>query len=346
MDNVLAIEASAATSTKIRFEGDSAESFARFRSVALMWFFIGQVGAVVGKLAELAFLLFVLSLVIDGHLTLGDLAALWVYFGYLRGPAMSLSILWVRLQDNVAAMRRVFAMLDLAKEDDLGDINLPPIRDGIKLSNVGLVYPDGGARWTGSTSKPTSVRSWPLSDRPGPARRALRICTAVSPGERGHDHHRRPPGGHAQARKPARRVTTSSRKRSCSRFDPRQHSLRQTGRIAGRSRAGGAHRRHRFHPVTAGGYDTTLGVQRAVGCRSARSNVQSHVVCCVSHDPDPRRGNVRARPGNRAIPGSIPARSGQGSPRHYHCAPPFDHRARGQDCLHGRWPDSRAGQSQ
>ena len=144
MDNVLAVQSLGGNKhEKSRFEGDSAESFARFRSVALMWFFIGQVGAVVGKLAELAFLLFVLSLVIDGHLTPGDLAALWVYFGYLRGPAMSLSILWVRLQDNVAAMRRVFAMLDLAKEDDLGDINLPPIRDGIKLSNVGLVYPDG-----------------------------------------------------------------------------------------------------------------------------------------------------------------------------------------------------------
>ena len=56
---------------------------------------------------------------------------------------MSLSILWVRLQDHVAGMRRVFAMMDLPAEDDLGSIDLPTIENGVSIKHAGLVYPDG-----------------------------------------------------------------------------------------------------------------------------------------------------------------------------------------------------------
>jgi ABC-type multidrug transport system fused ATPase/permease subunit len=92
---------------------------------------------------EALFVVFVVTKVIDGEMSPGDLAALLVYLAYLRGPAMSVGFLWLRLQDNVAGMRRVFAMLDIPAEDDLGKTVLPPIHEGVSMRGVGLVYPDG-----------------------------------------------------------------------------------------------------------------------------------------------------------------------------------------------------------
>ena len=144
MDNVLAVQSLGGnTSEKEHFDTDSIESFKRFRGVALLWMFIGAIGNFVSTAVWWVFLAFVGFNVIDGTMTPGDFAALTVYFGYLRGPAYSLSILWVRLQDNVAGMRRVFAMMDLPAEDDLGSIDLPTVEKGISIKHAGLVYPDG-----------------------------------------------------------------------------------------------------------------------------------------------------------------------------------------------------------
>ncbi|MEM7365730.1 MAG: ABC transporter ATP-binding protein [Pseudomonadota bacterium] len=144
MDNVLAVQSLGGNKKeKARFSDDSGESFKRFRSVALLWMFIGPLGAFVSKVVETLFLVYIVVKIIDGEMSPGDFAAMFVYFGYLRGPAMSLSILWVRLQDNVAGMRRVFAMLDLPPEDDLGSLELPTVERGVTMENVGFVYPDG-----------------------------------------------------------------------------------------------------------------------------------------------------------------------------------------------------------
>jgi ATP-binding cassette, subfamily B, multidrug efflux pump len=144
MDNILAVQSLGGNKKeKDRFSDDSGESFKRFRGVALMWMLIGPLGGFVSKVVETLFLVYIVIKIIDGEMSPGDFAALFVYFGYLRGPAMSLSILWVRLQDNVAGMRRVFAMMDLPPEDDLGGTELPLVTEGITMSGVGLVYPDG-----------------------------------------------------------------------------------------------------------------------------------------------------------------------------------------------------------
>ena len=95
------------------------------------------------RAVEVLFVVFVVTKVIDGVMSPGDLAAMLVYLGYLRGPAMALGILWLRLQDNVAGMRRVFAMLDIPAENDLGTAELAPIREGVSMHGAGLVYPDG-----------------------------------------------------------------------------------------------------------------------------------------------------------------------------------------------------------
>ena len=144
MDNVLAVQGLGGNKEeKERFARDSEESFRRYRAIRLMWVIIGRLSDFLGKTVQLLFLLYIVSKIIDGEMSPGDFVAMFVYFGYLRGPAMSLGFLWVRLQDNIAGMRRVFAMMDLPAEDDLGSIHLPPIRQGVSMRGAGLVYPDG-----------------------------------------------------------------------------------------------------------------------------------------------------------------------------------------------------------
>ena len=144
MDNVLAVQSLGSNEhERSRFDRDSKESFKRHRAVSLLWMIIPQVGDTINAFAQTAFFVFLVGLIIDGHLSAGDYGAMFVFWGFLRGPAMALGILWIRMQDNVAGMRRVFAMMDLPAEDDLGQTVLPPIREGVSMQGVGLVYPDG-----------------------------------------------------------------------------------------------------------------------------------------------------------------------------------------------------------
>ena len=144
MDNVLAVQGLGANATeRARFAGDSKESFRRFRGVALMWMLIPRVWEFITAILQTLFFVLLINLIIDDVMTPGDFAAMFVFWGYLIGPARSLGILWIRVQDNVAGMRRVFAMMDLAAEDDLGRTTLPAVQQGVSMRGVGLVYPDG-----------------------------------------------------------------------------------------------------------------------------------------------------------------------------------------------------------
>ena len=144
MDNVLAVQSLGAnTEEKGRFDTDSSQSFRRFRGVALMWMIIPQVGDTINAIAQTAFFVFLIGLIIDGAMTPGDFGAMFVFWGFLRGPAMALGIFWIRFQDNVAGMRRVFAMMDLPAETDLGTQDLDTVREGVTMRGAGLTFPDG-----------------------------------------------------------------------------------------------------------------------------------------------------------------------------------------------------------
>ena len=105
---------------------------------------------IMGQLRHFSFLaiqmtvfFFISSLVIEGDLTVGDYGSLWFYFYWMRGPVDSVSWLWINLQEHAAGMRRVFALMDLPKEEDMGMRELPPITEGVSFENVGLTFPDG-----------------------------------------------------------------------------------------------------------------------------------------------------------------------------------------------------------
>lgn len=121
MDNVLAVQSLGGNrEERGRFDSDSREAFRRHRRVTLLWILIGKAGEIFGRIVEIAFAIYIIYKVVGGEMSPGDFGALMVYMAYLRGPAMSVGTLWIRLQDNVAGMRRVFAMMDLEAEDDLG----------------------------------------------------------------------------------------------------------------------------------------------------------------------------------------------------------------------------------
>ena len=67
---------------------------------------------------------------------------LWASQVWLGSMAV-LSQLWIRIQDNVVGVRRVFALMDLAAETDKGTQTLAPVTQGVKAQSVSLVYPDG-----------------------------------------------------------------------------------------------------------------------------------------------------------------------------------------------------------
>ena len=144
MDNVLAVQSLGSNANeRDRFDGDSKESFRRHRAVSLMWMIIPEVAGTLIAFIQTAFFVLLIYLIIDDRLSPGDFAAMFVFWGYLIGPARALGILWIRFQDNVAGMRRVFAMMDLPGEADLGRTALPAIREGVAMRGAGLVYPDG-----------------------------------------------------------------------------------------------------------------------------------------------------------------------------------------------------------
>ena len=144
MDNILAVQSLGGNKKeKGRFRGDSKESFKRHRGYRLVGIIVGQFGDFTNAVLQTAVFVVVSYNVIEGALTPGDYGAVFVFWILMRGPAFSLGGLWIRLQGNVAGMRRVFALMDLPPEDDPGNARLPPIRDGFAMRNAGLVYPDG-----------------------------------------------------------------------------------------------------------------------------------------------------------------------------------------------------------
>lgn len=144
MDNVLAVQSLGGNvKEKKRFGDDSKESFFRHRMVSVLWILIGQLSGVFGHVVFVWFSFYVISRVIAGDMTAGDHTAIFVFYGYMIGPAMALGWLWIRFQDNVAAMRRVFALLDLEPEAQLGNVPMEEVEQGVEFDSVGLIYPDG-----------------------------------------------------------------------------------------------------------------------------------------------------------------------------------------------------------
>lgn len=144
MDNIQAVQSLGANEIeKERFALTSANSFRRVRYEDLAQRLIRKLGEIAGKVLYWAFMLYMLGKVISDEMTPGDYGVIIGYFWAMSGPGSALASMWLGLQKPIAAARRVFAMLDLEPEKEVGDEILPTVTQGVAFQGVGFVYPDG-----------------------------------------------------------------------------------------------------------------------------------------------------------------------------------------------------------
>ena len=144
MDNIQAVQSLGANAIeKERFALASANSFRRARYLVLAEHLVTKLGETASKFLYWGFLLFLLGKVITGEMTPGDYFVILGYWAAMSEPANVLAWLWTGLQGPTAEARRVFAMLDMEKDEEVGSEELPAVTDGVAFQNVGFVYPDG-----------------------------------------------------------------------------------------------------------------------------------------------------------------------------------------------------------
>lgn len=144
MDNIQAVQSFGANEIeKERFGLASANSFRRERYLALTNNVVLKLGETAGKFLYWGFMLYMLGKVVEGDMTPGDYTVVLGYFMAMSNPAHSLASLWIDLQDPVARARRVFALMDMEQEQEIGDQVLTNVATGLVFDSVDFLYPDG-----------------------------------------------------------------------------------------------------------------------------------------------------------------------------------------------------------
>ena len=129
---------------KDRFAERSNESFLRDRYALMVWIVLGVAYIIVTGIGALYVTFIVSDRIIEGDMTAGDFFVLVGIYESLALNTVMIGALWIRLQGHVAAVRRVFFFIDKeSDEDQSGDAQLPPIKEGVVLENVSFQYPNG-----------------------------------------------------------------------------------------------------------------------------------------------------------------------------------------------------------
>lgn len=145
MGSIAAVQSlGAGEQEKERFAGRSHQSFLRERYSFAVIIAAASVAGAVGGIAVLYVTILVTDGIIDGVMSVGDFAVLiGVYYG-IASPAGYFGAIWIKLQETIAAARRVFFFADYESEETrLGGRALPGIRDGVRMEDVEFAYPNG-----------------------------------------------------------------------------------------------------------------------------------------------------------------------------------------------------------
>lgn len=145
MSNVAAVQSlGAGQQEQKRFAINSEESFLRERyTIAVLMAIIGLASAVFG-IAAIYVSIVISDRVIEGVMSPGDFAVLLGVYGGIVGSFGFFGTLWVKVQDRVAAVRRVFFFLDYESEEDrMCGKKLDHISNGVEFNDVSFNYPDG-----------------------------------------------------------------------------------------------------------------------------------------------------------------------------------------------------------
>ena len=128
---------------KERAQARSSESFRRFRHVVLTGIGVRFIGWGIGGGLWIYVTLSVGSSVIGDTMTPGDYFVLIELALLIGGSGVALGMIWIGVQAEVAAVRRVFFFLDMDVERPSPAPEPIELRDGITFEGVGLRYPNG-----------------------------------------------------------------------------------------------------------------------------------------------------------------------------------------------------------
>jgi len=129
---------------KERVESKSKESFRRFRHVVLTGISVGMVGGIIQGLLTIFVVVFVTNRIFDGVMSRGDFFVLIGLAMTIGGSGLAIGMLWIGVQSQVAAVRRVFFFVDMETEDpEEGRRDLGEIETGVRFDKAGFSYPNG-----------------------------------------------------------------------------------------------------------------------------------------------------------------------------------------------------------
>ncbi|MEL7185144.1 MAG: ABC transporter ATP-binding protein [Pseudomonadota bacterium] len=144
MSNVLAVQTLGGNEQeRERFSNASSDSFKQYRSQVIAQLAMGMMGNLAFLSGQVAFFVIMAGYVINGTFTAGDYFVVNYYFFVLSAVCFGFGTVYSELQPDVAGVARVFRILDMKPEVTGDGIDLPEIRHGLVMSDVGLTYPDG-----------------------------------------------------------------------------------------------------------------------------------------------------------------------------------------------------------
>ena len=129
---------------KDRIDKNSRESFRRFRHVVLAGIGVEFISMTITGILAIVVTVIITNRVIDGGMSPGDYFAMIELALIIGGSGAALGMIWIGVQGQVAAVRRVFFFLDMAVEESHpSQRTLPPLEKGVTFDHVSLSYPNG-----------------------------------------------------------------------------------------------------------------------------------------------------------------------------------------------------------
>jgi len=127
-----------------RIEEKSSESYRRFRHVKIVEIGVGSLSFLLTIGLGLYVYLSVAADIIAGNMTPGDWGVLFGFTLSIGRSGLSIGMIWINLQGNTAAIRRVFFFLDMEAEDTYEKLpDLPAVRKTVAFEDVRFSYPNG-----------------------------------------------------------------------------------------------------------------------------------------------------------------------------------------------------------
>ena len=134
----------ASTQVSSRFASFSDQTFLRERYAIAVIIFVASIAGGVFAAAAIYVTILVSDQIIENTMTPGDFAVLLGIYYQISSAAGYYGAIWIKLQETLAAVRRVFFFLDYRSEENRSEgKQLDNIQESVVLEDVSFDYPDG-----------------------------------------------------------------------------------------------------------------------------------------------------------------------------------------------------------